>query len=85
MYILRFFTGVPIAIIGWGSGRIKEQELLDEYRWMEQLATAGKSYYSINEVKPVTHTHTHTHMHMHMHMHTHTYTHDNLHSHTLTH
>ena len=43
---------VNSRLIGWGSGRIKEQELLDEYRWMEQLGTAGKSYYSINEVKP---------------------------------
>ncbi len=35
---------------GWGSGRIQEHELLDEYRWMAMLSKLGKSYYSINEV-----------------------------------
>ena len=36
---------------GWGSVRVSEAELLNEYAWMDRLAAAGKAYYSLNEVK----------------------------------
>ena len=36
---------------GWGSQRVEEAELLDEFRWMKKLSSSNKTYYSINEIK----------------------------------
>ena len=36
---------------GWGSQRVEEAELLDEFRWMKELSSSNKTYYSINEIK----------------------------------
>ena len=35
---------------GWGSQRVLESELLDEFYWMKMLASSNKTYYSINEL-----------------------------------
>lgn len=35
----------------WGSAKVGEAELLNEWGWIDRLAAASKAYYSINEVQ----------------------------------
>lgn len=48
-----FLTGTlsERGFTAWGSSRIGEAELLAEWDWMERMAAANKTYYSINEVR----------------------------------
>jgi len=52
--VMKSVTGVlsERGFSGWGSQRVEEAELLDEFRWMKELSMSNKTYFSINEIKP---------------------------------